>query len=103
MARAFRNWTAWRARELPREFIPVSRRIRSATALGLGPTSRLTRIKPAQERFAKEWFWRLSRGFTGQGAAACGRYPNADARVRGIQTPPTTRRIFRRRVTPPTH
>src|SRR5260370_19131262 len=100
MARAFRNWIAGRARELPREVIPVSRRIRSARALGRGHKSRLTRIKPAQERFAKEWFWRLSRGFTGQVAAACGWKTISGSRMWGIKNSGGIRMIFGWRVRP---
>jgi len=35
-------------------------------ALELAPTNRHTRIRPARERFEREWSWRLSRGFTGR-------------------------------------
>src|SRR5260370_4668613 len=68
--------------------------------LALAHTNRPMRIKPAREQFAREWFWRLSLGFTGPESAACGWKTTFGLRTPGIKSFARIRMIFGWRVPP---
>src|SRR5712692_9623656 len=56
------------------------------------------RTKPGQERFARAWFLRSSRGFTGRAAVVCGWKTIFGSRMRGIKSSARIRMIFGWRV-----